>query len=124
MQLDARMDLIRNFSPEQFTRALESWDWIGVADKSPMFTSPFGDVFLRGQTDFWYLDTLEGTPHPAVGQRRARCVTCRPAPRSADSRSLQSTASAGSQLATIGRDCSTSQDGAHGCRGYRKGSRE
>jgi len=55
------VDLIRNFSPEQFTRALESWDWIEIGDKSPVFTSPFGDVFFRANDGCWYLDTLEGT---------------------------------------------------------------
>lgn len=61
MQLDVRVDLIRNFSPEQFARALESWDWIGTSNKSPVFASPFGDVFFRADDGFWYLDTLEAT---------------------------------------------------------------
>lgn len=59
MQLDARVDLIRNFGPEQFTRALESWAWIGIGDKSPLFTSPFGDMFFRANDGFWYLDTVD-----------------------------------------------------------------
>ena len=41
MLLDARVDLIRRFTPDQFDRALESWHWIGIGDKSPLFTSPF-----------------------------------------------------------------------------------
>lgn len=61
MQLDASVELIRNFSPEQFSRALESWSWIGIGDKSPVFTSPFGDVFFRSTDGFWWLDTLEAT---------------------------------------------------------------
>jgi hypothetical protein len=40
---------------------LESWGWIGIGDKSPAFTSPFGDVFFRSSDGFWWLDTLEGT---------------------------------------------------------------
>jgi Domain of unknown function (DUF1851) len=59
MQLDAMVDLTRNFSPEQFTRALESWDRVGIGDKSPMFTSPFGDVFFQARDGLWWLDTLE-----------------------------------------------------------------
>jgi hypothetical protein len=55
----ARARLIRNFSAEQFTQALESWDWVGIGDKSPVFTSPFGDVFFRAHDGFWYLATLE-----------------------------------------------------------------
>jgi hypothetical protein len=51
MQLDTGMDLIRNFSQDEFSRALESWDWIGIGDKSPVFTSPFGDVFFRAVDD-------------------------------------------------------------------------
>ena len=58
MQLDARVDLIRNFSPDQFAQALESWDWIGIGDKSPVFASPFGDVFFRAADGLWWLDTL------------------------------------------------------------------
>ncbi len=53
------MDPIRNFSPDQFSRALESWDWIGIGDKDPVFTSPFGDVFFRAADGFWWLDTIE-----------------------------------------------------------------
>jgi Domain of unknown function (DUF1851) len=61
VELDARVDLIRTFSPDQFTRALDSWGWIGIGDKSPVFTSPFGDVFFRSHDGFWWLDTLEAT---------------------------------------------------------------
>jgi hypothetical protein len=61
MQLDTRVDLIRNLSQDEIGRALESWDWIGIGDKSPLFTSPFGDVFFRAVDGFWWLDTLEAT---------------------------------------------------------------
>jgi hypothetical protein len=61
MQLDAMVELIRNCSPEQFTRAPETWSWIGTDGKSPGFTSPFGDVFFRSADGFWWLDTLEST---------------------------------------------------------------
>jgi hypothetical protein len=46
------MDLTRSFSPDQFHQALKSWQWPGVADKSPIFTSPFGDVFFRSHDGF------------------------------------------------------------------------
>lgn len=59
--LDAWVDLIRNFTAEQFTGALESWSWIGIGDRCPVFASPFGDVFFSAPDGFWYLDTLEGT---------------------------------------------------------------
>jgi hypothetical protein len=59
MLLDARVGLIRRFTPDQFDRALESWHWIGIGDKNPLFTSPFGHVFLRADDGFWWLDTLE-----------------------------------------------------------------
>ena len=54
------MDLTRSFSAVQFTRALESWAWAGVPGKQPLFTSPFGDVFLQAPDGFWFLDLLEG----------------------------------------------------------------
>ena len=59
MLLDARVDPIRRFTREQFDQALESWHWIEIGDKSPLFTSPFGDVFFRSDDGFWYLDTLQ-----------------------------------------------------------------
>jgi hypothetical protein len=34
------MELTRSFSADQFARALESWDWAGIGDKQPRFTSP------------------------------------------------------------------------------------
>ena len=55
------MHLTRSFSPDQFHRALESWQWLGIAYKSPIFISPFGDVFFRSDDGFWLLDTLEAT---------------------------------------------------------------
>jgi hypothetical protein len=61
MRLDDGVDLIRNFSHDEFSGALESWDWIGVGDKSPVFASPFGDVFFRAADGLWWLDTLEAT---------------------------------------------------------------
>lgn len=34
-------------------------NWIGIGDKSPLFMSPFGDVFFRAHDGFWYLDPPE-----------------------------------------------------------------
>jgi hypothetical protein len=55
------MELTRSFSADQFARALESWDWVDIQGKQPLFTSPFGDVFFQAQDGFWFLDLLEGT---------------------------------------------------------------
>lgn len=55
------MDLTKIFSPERFTQALESWSWIGIEDKVPVFTSLFGDVVLQAEDGFWWLDTVEGS---------------------------------------------------------------
>lgn len=54
------MELIKSFTPEQFGDALSSWAWIGLGDKTPLFTSVFGDVFLGGDDGVWWLDTVEG----------------------------------------------------------------
>jgi hypothetical protein len=64
------VDLTRSFSAVQFTRALEWWAWAGVPGKQPLFTSPFGDVFLQAPDGFWFLDLLEGAltrPWPDAG---------------------------------------------------------
>jgi hypothetical protein len=56
-----RMEMTRSFTPEQFAQGLESWQWAGVGTKTPLFTSPFGDVFFRAEDGFWWLDTLGGS---------------------------------------------------------------
>jgi hypothetical protein len=55
------MILTRSFAAEQFARGLESWQWISIGSKVPLFASPFGDVFFRADDGIWWLDTLEGT---------------------------------------------------------------
>jgi hypothetical protein len=60
-RLDAVMEATRTFSPDQFARALESWQWIGLASKVALFASPFGDVFFQADDGLWWLDTLQGT---------------------------------------------------------------
>jgi hypothetical protein len=52
--------MTRAFDATQITRALESWAWIGLGGKVPLFVSPFGDVFFRADDGIWWLDTLEG----------------------------------------------------------------
>lgn len=54
------MRLTKTFSEQQFAQALESWAWLGLAGRKPLFTSLFGDVFLAGPDGCWYLDTIEG----------------------------------------------------------------
>ncbi len=55
------MRLTKTFSEQQFAQALESWSWLGLSGRKPLFTSLFGDVFLAGPDGCWYLDTVEGT---------------------------------------------------------------
>ena len=52
-------------APEQFAVGLESWGWIGLGSKVPLFASPFGDVFFRAGDGFWWLDTVEGSLPPS-----------------------------------------------------------
>ncbi len=59
--MDADVDLTRQFSGQDYARALEAWAWLGVEGKTPVFTSPFGDVCLRDDAGFWWLDLLEGS---------------------------------------------------------------
>jgi len=55
------MELTKQFTEQQFERALESWEWIGLDGLTPQFTSLFGDVFLAGDDGaWWFLDTFEG----------------------------------------------------------------
>lgn len=55
------MDLTRTFTDTQYAHALESWIFLDLEGKVPLFTSPFGDVFFQAADGFWWLDTLEGT---------------------------------------------------------------
>jgi hypothetical protein len=59
--LDSTMNLIREFSPEQYADALEAWEWAGLEGKVPLFASPFGDVFLRSDDGCWFLSVVDGT---------------------------------------------------------------
>jgi hypothetical protein len=55
------MQLIKRFSTTQYTRALESWGWLDIAGKTPLFASQFGDVFLQATDGVWFLDSIGGS---------------------------------------------------------------
>lgn len=55
------MELTKTFEADEFRLALESWAWLDLSGKTPVFASLFGDVFFRSDDGWWYLDTLEGT---------------------------------------------------------------
>lgn len=61
LRLDSDVELTRTFSRAQFALGLESWAWVGIGSRIPLFTSLFGDVFLESYDGFWWLDTVEGT---------------------------------------------------------------
>jgi hypothetical protein len=54
------MEPIRRFPTEHYAAALESWSFLELSDKRPLFTSPFGDVFFESRDGFWFLDLLAG----------------------------------------------------------------
>ncbi len=54
------VELIRRFQPDQYSSALDAWQWLPLEGKRPLFASPFGDLFLQSADGFWFLDTLEG----------------------------------------------------------------
>jgi hypothetical protein len=54
------VELTRRFTDHHYVRALESWTFVDLDGKRPVFTSPFGDVFFQAADGFWWLDTLEG----------------------------------------------------------------
>lgn len=54
------MEPIRRFPADAYVAALESWSFLDLADKQPLFTSPFGDIFFRTTDGFWFLDVVGG----------------------------------------------------------------
>jgi hypothetical protein len=50
--LNAGVRLTRTFTPEQYAKALESWAWLDLAGKKPVFTSAFGDIFFSAADGF------------------------------------------------------------------------
>jgi hypothetical protein len=64
------MELTKTFTPAVYAQALESWTWLDLDGKTPVFSSLFGDVFLQASTgEWWYLDTLAGTIDQAWANR-------------------------------------------------------
>ena len=59
--IECRVQLTRTFTPEQYAKATESWAWLDVTGKEPIFTSAFGDIFFTAIDGFWWLDSVEGT---------------------------------------------------------------
>ena len=47
-------------TPEDITRALDSWQWLPIDSKQPILVTAFGDIFFSGADGIWFLDTLEG----------------------------------------------------------------
>jgi hypothetical protein len=55
------VELTKQFSADQYARALTAWSWLDLDGKTPRFTSLFGDVFLEdARGAWWLLDTFEG----------------------------------------------------------------
>jgi hypothetical protein len=76
--LNVAVKLTRTFSAEQYAMAMQSWQWLDLGGKTPLFTSPFGDIFFRASDGFWWLDTLEGSltrPWPTAEQTQAELNT-------------------------------------------------
>lgn len=53
----------------ELERALESWSWIDLSDKTPVAVTAFGDVFFVALTGIWFLDKIEGTLTRVCGSR-------------------------------------------------------
>jgi len=51
----------RQFPEVSYQQALESWTFVDLAVKEPLFTSPFRDVFFKASDGFWWLDIVEGS---------------------------------------------------------------
>lgn len=59
------MELTKEFSPEQYEFALESWTFLDFTGLTPHFTSLFGDIFFQAPDEsWWYLDLVGGTLLP------------------------------------------------------------
>jgi hypothetical protein len=54
------MNLTKTFDPAAYEGGLQSWTWLDLSGKTPVFTSLFGDVFLESTDGYWFLDTVEG----------------------------------------------------------------
>jgi hypothetical protein len=52
--------LTKTFARGAFEGALDSWGWIGIEGKQPLFTSLFGHVFFEASDGCWWLDVERG----------------------------------------------------------------
>jgi hypothetical protein len=55
------METTRSFASNQYADGLESWSFLNLRGKVPLFTSAFGDVFFSARNGVWFLDTVDGT---------------------------------------------------------------
>jgi Domain of unknown function (DUF1851) len=53
--------LTKTLAADQYAKGLESWRWLDLSGKTPLFASLFGDVFFESDEGCWFLDTVEGT---------------------------------------------------------------
>ncbi len=54
------MDPFVPFDPAKLSAALEAWAWIGLAGKTPIRLTAFGQVFLQDAQGVWFLNTIDG----------------------------------------------------------------
>jgi hypothetical protein len=71
------MELTKQFTDDQYMKALSSWYWLdGLDALTPGFASLFGDVFLVDKDrSWWFLDTMEGTLNREWADRDALLAT-------------------------------------------------
>jgi hypothetical protein len=55
------MELTKAFNQKQYAEVLEAWQWLGVEGRTPLGTTLFGDIFLRGADGCSFLDVIQGT---------------------------------------------------------------
>jgi hypothetical protein len=65
------LELTKVFTAEEYERALESWSWVGLGAKEPVFTSLFGDIVFEDGSGIWFLSMLDGTLECAWPDRGA-----------------------------------------------------
>ena len=57
----ADTNLTRNFSRDEYARAIQAWSWIDFSGKTPLFASLFGDLFFEDEQGCWLLDVVAGS---------------------------------------------------------------
>jgi hypothetical protein len=71
----SQFQLYKTFTPQQYAEGLESWQWLDIAGKTPVFTSPFGSVFFESPHGVWFLDVVDGTlTHAWAGRAEAEAA--------------------------------------------------